>query len=73
MHVGDSASVPANGAVSVALPPVWIETKGRLELDFGTAGKSFAAGISAWNSTTGFPTKTLGAADCFFEARVGAV
>lgn len=66
IQLHDSAALPANGAAPVTL--ITIPAASSINLDFGAHGKAFALGIVVCNSTTG-PTKTLGAADCFFDAR----
>lgn len=61
----DSLTLPADGT-----PPVWIQTVAATgNLGFlWIPGRVFEAGIWACNSTTG-PTKTIGAADCYFDAQ----
>lgn len=66
IQLHDSATLPADTAV-----PLWIGTVAtiaNLQKEFGIYGISFANGIVICNSTTG-PTKTIGAANCFFQAR----
>lgn len=63
IQVHNAAAVPANGAipsVSVKVP-----ADSNISVDFGPFGVRFGTGIAVCNSSTG-PTKTLGAADCFF-------
>lgn len=60
------AAVPADTTVPLFVVKLGIgETR---QLDFSMMGKYFATGICWCNSTTG-PTKTLGAADAYVEAR----
>lgn len=64
--VFDAASLPADTAV-----PVFVLTApsaANFSVDFGVYGRRFATGIVMCNSSTG-PTKTIGAADCWFDAR----
>lgn len=66
IQLHDSATVPADTAV-----PIWIGTVAtiaNLPKEFGLYGLAFANGIVICNSTTG-PTKTLGATNCWFQAR----
>lgn len=62
----DSATLPADGAVPVAV--FNLPASDSRTLDFGTHGKSFGAGITMCVSTTA-ATKTLGAASVFFAPR----
>jgi len=65
IQLHDAAAVPADGAV-----PAWIQTIAGV----GNLGvlwlppRVFEAGVVICNSTTG-PTKTLGAADTFFDVQ----
>lgn len=66
IQVHDSATLPAEGAV----PEVFIDiatviAKG---VQWLPLGRSFQRGIYLVNSSTG-PTKTIGSADCFFDAQ----
>lgn len=66
IQVHDSATLPADAAVPKVIflvPPT-----SNFSFDVGPYGRSFAAGITICNSSTG-PTKTIGAADCWFDAQ----
>lgn len=62
----DATSAPADTAVPVLT--VEIPANTTRTLDFGIYGRTFATGIVACNSSTG-PTKTIGSADCLFDAQ----
>lgn len=66
IQLHDAAALPADGAVPVL--SLNIATVADLVLDWSIFGRNFANGIVVCNSTTG-PTKTIGAADCFFDAQ----
>lgn len=69
IQLHDSLTLPADAAV-----PVWIgtvATVANLEKRWPN-GLNFTTGIVVCNSTTG-PTKTIGAADCFFTGVVDHV
>jgi hypothetical protein len=62
----DSATLPADGAIpctSFTMP-----ASSHLAIYFNTPGRAFQTGISACNSSTS-ATKTIGSADCFFDAQ----
>lgn len=64
IQVHDAAALPSEGAVPTLIfnvPP------GNFSLDIGSNGYPFATGMVVCNSSTG-PTKTIGAADCWFNA-----
>jgi hypothetical protein len=63
----DAITVPADTAVPKAV--IYLAAKGNFVWDFGLSGRSFATGIVVCNSTTA-ATKTIGAADSFFDAQV---
>ncbi len=65
----DSATVPANGAVTLLVPPIPIAGNTVLQLQFHFPLVA-AAGISVCNSSTGTFTKTIGSADCAFTGQV---
>lgn len=69
IQLHDASTLPADGAV-----PVWTQTIGGVgNLGFlWIPGRIFEAGIVICNSTTG-PTKTLGAADTFFDCQWAAI
>ena len=64
----DSATLPANGSVPTG-PLIFVAATSSFSIDFGIYGRGFVNGIVVCNSTTG-PTKTIGAADCWFDARI---
>jgi hypothetical protein len=61
----DSAVIPAEGAVPEGFIPVEAATDRELNW---IPGRTFRRGIVLCNSSTG-PTKTIGSADCFFDAQ----
>jgi len=62
----DAAALPADGVVPCM--PFPVATLTTLLVSYGDTGRSFDTGIVLCNSSTG-PTKTIGAADCFFDAQ----
>lgn len=64
IHVGNNASLPANGTAPVEV--IYVGTGQNFSIDFGATGKFFSVGVTVWNSSTG-PTKTIGAADVWFS------
>ena len=62
----DAAAVPADGATAVEV--IRVPATSSFIIDFGAHGKVFNIGMSVSNSSTA-PTKTIGAADCFFTPR----
>jgi hypothetical protein len=63
----DSATLPADGTAAIQTIPVPSDSP--FALDFGANGRTFANGIVFCNSSTP-RIKTLGAADCTFDAQV---
>lgn len=63
IQVHDTAALPANGAVPVA---VLLAPAGYQFAFTWTAGRLFANGITVCNSSTA-ATKTIGSADCLFD------
>lgn len=67
--VMNSATVPADGAVTLLCPPIYIAATTYLMLSFDIP-LTASTGISVSNSSTGSFTKTIGAADCIFTGQV---
>lgn len=65
IQLHDSATLPADTAVPVAV--ITVPTVSNFEISYPVTGGGFGSGIVACNSSTG-PTKTIGGADCWFEA-----
>lgn len=63
----DSATLPADTAQSVG-PPIYVPAASNFFYNPGPYGRSFANGIVVSNSSTA-PLKTIGAADCAFDAQ----
>lgn len=66
IQLHDAPSLPADTAVPVEV--ITVAASSNFSFDFGVYGKAFATGIVVCNSTTG-PTKTIGAANCWFAPR----
>lgn len=67
IQVHDSSSVPAEGAAPLLV--LRVPASSNFSIDFGTKfGRYFAFGIAVCNSST-MATKTIGAADCFFDCQ----
>lgn len=66
IQLHNSATLPANAAVP--LMTFVIAAHAHLTVDYGVAGRAFTNGIVLCNSSTE-ATKTLGAADCLFDAQ----
>lgn len=66
IQLHDAAALPADAQVPVEV--ITVPASSNFNLDFGVHGKAFGNGIVVCNSTTG-PTKTIGAANCFFSPR----
>ncbi len=67
IQLHDAAALPADATVPVvvfSVPPL-----SNFSLDYSPNGRSFTTGIVVCNSSTG-PTKTIGAADCWFDGQV---
>jgi hypothetical protein len=66
IQLHDAATLPDDGAVPVFFFPV--ATVSAVFVQYSPPGRFFQRGIVVCNSSTG-PTKTIGAADCFFDAQ----
>lgn len=62
----NSTTVPADTAVPVFC--ISVPTVASVTVQFSDYGRTFSTGIAVSNSTTA-PTKTIGAADCFFDVQ----
>jgi hypothetical protein len=62
----NSATLPANGVAPVVV--FFVGASSNFSFNLGVYGRHFTTGIVIGNSTTG-PTKTIGAADCWFDAQ----
>jgi hypothetical protein len=62
----DAAELPADGFVPCF--PIPVAATSGFSAFFGDTGRAFNSGIILCNSSTA-PTKTIGAADCFFDAQ----
>jgi hypothetical protein len=66
IQLHDDTVTPAEAAVPVVVFKVAASSP--FALDFGVRGRTFTKGIVLVNSSTG-PTKTIGSADCWFDAQ----
>jgi hypothetical protein len=66
IQIHDSATLPADTAVPKVI--FMVPGSSNFSFDVGPYGRSFTTGITICNSTTG-PTKTIGAANCWFDAQ----
>lgn len=67
IQVHNAASVPADTAVPIFIFKV--PSVANFSFDLGDYGDYYTIGITVCNSSTG-PTKTIGAADCWFVGRI---
>lgn len=67
--VMNSATVPANGAVTLLYPPIYVPGTSNVSLTFPSPLVA-STGIAVCNSSTGTFTKTIGSADCIFTIQV---
>lgn len=70
IQLHDAASLPADTAVPKVV--IAVAATSNFEIDYSEFGRLFSTGIVVCNSSTG-PTKTIGAANCWFDAQVGAI
>ena len=70
IQLHDAASLPADASIPI-YPPIQIDTGETKGLSF-PEGRIFSTGIVVCNSSTA-NTKTIGAADCMFDAQVSAL
>lgn len=66
IQVHDAAALPAEAAVPVVI--LTAAASSNFSYTFGEQGRACANGIVLCNSSTG-PTKTIGSADCWFDAQ----
>lgn len=67
VQIHDSATLPANGAVPANV--IFVPASSPFAMDWGDVkGRAYAAGITLCNSST-LGTKTIGAADCWFDVQ----
>ncbi len=67
IQLHDAAAEPANGAVPII--PLPVAASGIMGAFYGSEGRFFKNGLVICNSSTA-PTKTSGAADCWFDIQV---
>lgn len=65
----NAASLPADGAVTLLYPPIYVPATSNFSLVFPRALQA-STGVVVCNSSTGSFTKSIGSADCVFYADV---
>lgn len=66
IQIHDATALPVDTAVPDFI--IYVPPTSNFSVDFGIYGRKMLNGIVLCNSSTG-PTKTIGAADCWFDAR----
>ena len=66
IQIHDAAALPADASVPKVI--FYVAGNSNFSFDLGEYGRAFANGIVICNSSTG-PTKTIGAADCWFDVQ----